>query len=420
VRLWPLTCLVVLGAMTLPALAAAETQATPQTRAERVVFLLQYVASDYAAAVRDGAIVDESEYRENVEFASQAADEFAAIRDSLVATKAALIERALGDLVRLVHEHGSPAAVKQACEAAIPVLIEAFGLHAFPRERPNMRRAAALFADNCTPCHGPLGEGDGPRAKELDPPPAKLSDAARLDETAPYVFYNAITLGVANTAMASFAESLSDQERWDLAFHLWSLRRPPPVTTVPPLKVSLRDLATRSSRDLAPDVIRQAADRGATIDGETALAWIARLRIDPPDLTDPEERLARLRLDLAEAVALVRSGKLDAAADRVTTSYLTEFEPLEPAIDQRDRRVRTRFERSLVDFREAIRRSDAAAALSIAGELGAIADQAERMLTAKPIPRAWKWLGLLVAVTVIAVVAILVAGRRVGSEPGVG
>jgi high-affinity iron transporter len=400
--------------------ASAENAATPESEAERVVFLLQYVGSDYAGAVHAGAVVDEAEYRENVEFASLAATTFAAIRGGLPAGKAASIDRALGDVVRLVREHGDATAVKQACESAIPELIEAFGLRAFPRERPNAERAARLFAENCTPCHGPRGDGDGPRAKELDPPPAKLSDPARLDETAPYVFYNAITLGVAKTAMASFGDSLSDQERWDLAFYPWSLRQPPPAPSVPPLKIPLRDLATRSSRELASDVIRQAEAKGVAIGIDEALAWAARLRVEPPLLTDPEERLARLRRDLGDAATLVRDGKLEEAADRVTISYLTEFEPLEPEIDRRDRSVRTRFERSLVDFREAIRRSDAAAALAIAAELGEVADEAERVLTAKPIPRAWKWLGLLAVVTAIALLAIVLAGRRVGSEPGVG
>ena len=399
---------------------AAEASGAPQTSAERVVFLLQYVSGDYPAAVRGGAVVDEAEYRENLEFASLAAESFAEIRPQLSPEKALPIDRTLGDLVRLMHDHADPAAVKRACESAIPALIEAFGLHAFPRERPDTRHGAELFAVNCTPCHGPRGDGDGPRAKELDPPPAKLSDAARLDDAAPYVFYNAITLGVAKTAMASFADSLSDRERWDLAFDLWSLRIPPPASSIPPLRISLRDLANRSSRELAPEVTRQAALHGMKIDEPTALSWVARLRVDPPVLSDPEERLARLRQDLARAAALVREGDLDGAADRVTTSYLTEFEPLEPEIDRRDPTVRTRFERALVDFRGALRRKDSAAALALAGELGDAAAQAEHVLTGKRLARTWKWLALLVAVTLLAVVAIVVAGRRVGSDPGVG
>jgi len=399
---------------------------TPAAEAERIVFLLQYVGTDYAAAVRDGQVVDEAEYRENRDFAMHVAERFASIRAGVPAAKREGLDRAIGDLVRLVETKGDPVAVKDAAETAIPTLIEVFGLRAFPRERPDPIRAARLFAENCTPCHGTNGNGDGPRAKDLDPPPAKFSDPARLDGTAPYVFYNAITLGVGDTAMASFADGLSDQERWDLAFHLWSLRIPPPSAAAPPVKISLRDLATRSSNELAPDVVRQAAAAGRTIDAEEAKRWIARLRADPPILSDSQERLARMRQDLAATIELVRKGQLDTAADRVTTAYLTEFEPLEPEIDRRDKSIRSDFERSLIDFRTALRGKDADGALRIAAKLSDAVDRADRLLSARPIPRAWKWLGALVVVTLVAVVAIVVSGRRsrtlaaVGRERDVG
>ncbi len=420
VRALPITLLLVFST----AVHAAPAPPTPAVEAERIVFLLQYVGTDYAAAVRDGKVIDDAEYRENREFATLVAERFAAIRGDVPAGKREPLERSIRELVRLVETKGDASAVQSCAEAAIPTLIEVFRLRAFPRVRPDPQRAARLFAENCTPCHGARGNGDGPRAKDLDPPPAKLSDAARLDAAAPFVFYNAITLGVADTAMASFADGLSDQERWDLAFHLWSLRVPPPAAGLPPVKISLRDLATRSSNELAPEVVRQAAAAGRRIDAEEAKRWIARLRADPPVLSDSQERLARMRQDLAAAVALVRKGELETAADRVTTAYLTEFEPLEPEIDRRDRSIRSDFERSLIDFRGALRRQDAEGALRIAADLDGAVDRADRALTARTIPRAWKWLGALGLATAVAVVAIVLSARanggRVGSAGGVG
>jgi mono/diheme cytochrome c family protein len=35
-------------------------------------------------------------------------------------------------------------------------------------------RGKALYLDNCAPCHGAGGEGDGPLAAEYDPPPTNL------------------------------------------------------------------------------------------------------------------------------------------------------------------------------------------------------------------------------------------------------
>lgn len=37
---------------------------------------------------------------------------------------------------------------------------------------------AEAFAQNCAPCHGPRGDGDGPASASLNPKPRKLSDRA--------------------------------------------------------------------------------------------------------------------------------------------------------------------------------------------------------------------------------------------------
>ena len=365
--------------------AGREPSAVPGGNASRLVFLLQYVGSDYGAAVADGAIVDESEYRENRDFATQIADLLERLRPSIPPGKMAAIETPVRRLVELVGARGDARLVRDAAESAIPRLVEAFELRAFPRERPEPARARGLYAENCAVCHGEGGGGDGPRAKDLDPSPARFTDRTRMSETAPYVFYNAITLGVENTAMASFSDSLSDQQRWNLAFYLWTftLGNDVPLEAVPSAVVSLRDLSTRSSRELAPEILRHAAAVGRTLDTDDAERWVAELRAHPPTLSDAEERLARVRQDLAQSVFLVNRGKLEEAVDLVTDSYLSEFEPLEATLDQRDTRVRQRFEQGLVDFRAALRRGDQRSALATAKELDATVDRAAEVLAGR-------------------------------------
>lgn len=36
--------------------------------------------------------------------------------------------------------------------------------------------AAQIFSTRCTPCHGPLGKGDGPASAGLNPKPRNFSD----------------------------------------------------------------------------------------------------------------------------------------------------------------------------------------------------------------------------------------------------
>ena len=40
------------------------------------------------------------------------------------------------------------------------------------------KAATEIFAQRCTPCHGPMGAGDGPASAGLTPPPRNFSDAA--------------------------------------------------------------------------------------------------------------------------------------------------------------------------------------------------------------------------------------------------
>jgi high-affinity iron transporter len=402
-------------AFTQPA-PSSSASPTGRTEAQQLVFLLQYVGSDYGGAVENGRIVDDAEYRENREFTALIVERFRQLRSTMPPAKLPSLEKAIQKLDKLVSARADARLVKEVTEAAIPLAIEVFSLPSFPRERPDPELASHLYTESCTPCHGAHGAGDGPRAKELDPRPARFTDPARMNTVAPYLFYNAITLGIPNTAMASFSDSLSDQERWDLAFYLWTfaLRRgeDEPGTV---LSLSLRDLATRSSADLVPEVVRQTAARGQSIDETGALAWLARLRAHPPLLSHPQEQLARLRQALDRSVGLVEGGDVEAAANLVTNAYLAEFEPLEPELDRRDARVRQGFEQGLIELRAALRRGDRPVALARLRTLGEAVVQAERLLNQNRTgmdPNTSRLLMLLLVVTLAGVLLVWWIGKE--------
>ncbi len=391
--------------------------------AEQVVFLLQYIGTDYGVAVKDGKVIDEAEYGENTEFTNLVAERIGELARGLPRERATALTTGVAELTRLVGSRGDPAAVRELTETIIPILIEAFRLQPFPARLPDTGRGAELFRENCTICHGERGEGDGPRAPELDPPPAKFTDPDRMDGSAPYVFYNAITLGVANTGMASFRDALSEGDRWNLAFYLWTFApRPKEHGTSPPFTVSLRDLATKPATELLPAIVPRSRAAGTQLDPATAKQWIAELRAHPRKLSSAEERLARVRQDLASSMASVQRGKLDVAADLVTTSYLNDFEPLEPEINSLDPSVRQRFERGLIEFRAALRRNDPEAAARVAGELEDTVGRAEDLLrTASSPSDASLTLALLGAALVsVAGVGLIVARRGIGKRRRVG
>jgi putative copper export protein/mono/diheme cytochrome c family protein len=72
----------------------------------------------------------------------------------------------------------------------------------------------ALFAQNCTTCHGPDGHGDGPAAKDLQPPPADLTAGHIYAHSDGDLFWW-ITHGIGNT-MPAFEAKLDATARWNL------------------------------------------------------------------------------------------------------------------------------------------------------------------------------------------------------------
>jgi mono/diheme cytochrome c family protein len=47
-----------------------------------------------------------------------------------------------------------------------------------PKVKPDMKKAAEIFAQRCASCHGATGVGDGPAAAALQPKPRNFKDPA--------------------------------------------------------------------------------------------------------------------------------------------------------------------------------------------------------------------------------------------------
>ena len=72
----------------------------------------------------------------------------------------------------------------------------------------------ALFLQNCSSCHGPDGHGDGPAAKDLQPPPADLTAGHIYTHSDGDLFWW-ITHGI-GTVMPGFDTTLDPTGRWNL------------------------------------------------------------------------------------------------------------------------------------------------------------------------------------------------------------
>src|SRR6266511_2784150 len=86
-----------------------------------------------------------------------------------------------------------------------------------PVTEANLLRGKEIFLDRCVACHGLSGNGKGPGARFMSPPPADFTsadDACCGGDTGPGDFYYRILHGWPGTGMENFGERLSVDDIW--------------------------------------------------------------------------------------------------------------------------------------------------------------------------------------------------------------
>lgn len=92
----------------------------------------------------------------------------------------------------------------------------------YPLVPPDLASGEKIYNQECAPCHGTQGLGDGPQSAQLSVPVATLglSDFARL--YTPADWYAIVTQGSGNRFMPAFA-NLTDRQRWDVVAYAMNL-----------------------------------------------------------------------------------------------------------------------------------------------------------------------------------------------------
>ena len=142
--------------------------------------------------------------------------------------------------------------------------------------RPHELHGARLFANLCAPCHGPDASGTGFASNGLvdlwdqPAPPSNLRLPVYRSGPSPRDLYRTLTTGLDGTPMASFAETTSVEERWELV--AW-----------------IRSLATMA-RDPQDNLIGQDPSRHPATDAVSGLP-----QPSTPDRTPPDRPSTRYR-----------------------------------------------------------------------------------------------------------------------------
>ena len=341
--------LIAILAMAVAMPASADTHDEVQTSWR----LLDYIAVDYIEAVEDGKVTNELEYAEMQEFSASVVERMAALpanaqRAQLVADAEALAEA--------ISAKVEPAVVARDARRLASELIAAFPVPLAPDAVPDLARGAALYAQSCASCHGVSGDGAGPAAEGLDPPPIAFDDVARARERSAFALYQVIGQGLEGTAMPGFSD-LPAEDRWSLAYYSGSIAFPEVErgrriwNDEPAIRARIPDLAALSG--LTPAAL------GEAIGTDRADAVMAYLRAHPEAVaSDTTGSLALARERLQQSLAAYEAGNKTEARELALSAYLDGFEPLEAVLSTRDADLLASVEIGMAELRAAISRGD--------------------------------------------------------------
>jgi len=319
----------VLATLTVAIAVSAPAVGAPVDDVRTTWRLIDYMAVDYAAAVRDGEVTSEFEYAEMQEFAQTIRERIAALPadpdpSSLLAEADAL--------VRLVDAKAPVATVRETARGLGRALLALHPVPTAPQALPDLARGEALYQQMCSSCHGAGGHGDGPAAQGMEPPPIDFTDVERASERSVFALYQVTRQGLDGTPMVGFAD-LPDSDLWALAFHVSTLAFPEGAVEAgkrrwesdPALRAALPDL----------DALVQVTAAGLSerLGPEAAREVLAYLRRNPEAVQSADAgRLDLARTQLEASVSAYRAGDRDEARRLALSAYLDGFEPLEPLL----------------------------------------------------------------------------------------
>ena len=321
------------------ALCSLAVSANSPEGASQALHLIDYIGADYPPTVDDGKVVDETEYREQLEFL--------VVLKGLIADLPERPERAelaqgVNALHNAIEQHQDGADVARSARQLGARLAVAYEVSQAPAITPDPVRGEPLYAQHCSVCHGATGVGDGPASVGMTPPPANLRDTQRLDRLSLYAIFNTLGLGVEGTDMPSFADQLDERQRWDLATYIAGLSVDPAATKAD---------KTYNLADLA----RQTPNEILTAEGPEATATFRAQRARPPQVQrGPGQLLDYTSETLDKSLAAYRAGDHEQAYDLSVAAYLEGFELVESSLDNVDANVRKNSEKALMAYRQSL------------------------------------------------------------------
>ncbi len=337
----------------------------PSPRA--LVHILDYVARDYPAAVSDGRIVNQSEFDEQLQFASSVESLIRELTAAGVLDNEETYVTQAAELKKDIREKRDQEAIARIARQIRDEVIRETGMKMTPLSWPDLAAGQTLFQTNCAICHGPKGTGNGKIAATLDPKPTNLASGDLIASISPFQVYNTVSMGVEGTSMPAFGEKLSQKEIWQIAFYVKSLKAgndhpelqnlPAGVLDSARTAAGLENAARLNDLDLAnlfkaegsknpqkaAAILRLAGNRGIST-GSLALATEYLNKVDE----------------------YYQAGKTGEARRKAILAYLNGIEPVEPMLRSHAPSLTSALEEKMTAVRGAIENGDSNEAVSAA------------------------------------------------------
>ena len=367
--LWVFSCFLFVQVLyiTPPKVGAQENSAAPSSGLSQAdkniltsIMLLDYIYRDYPEAVNDkGEVINEFEYEE-MHSLIKSVQELIVANPDLKNTASVLEGTTKIKQLIVAKSQVEPiqALINQVKKEIVTITKIAF----HPARFPNLKKAAALYQQNCLACHGEKGDGKGPISEGLEPPPADfLSD--RMDGISPEQAFQVIQLGVPGTSMNAFT-SLSMEEIWDLAFYSVYLRhKNKPFTEMADqmndqqLKLLASHSDTMILGNLAAFGLSAASSKEEIAEKIAGLRRLERETGDETELTASAKLTALMELahkNLDDSWQSVLAKDYTAAVQKLLNSYLEGIELVEARLKSTSTSIVPDIERAVATYSDAL------------------------------------------------------------------
>ena len=294
---------------------------TTKDKVKKIVMMLNIAAKEFQEGVSNGKVVIDPEYKESKIFLQQATERYSRTSGEIKnQEKATQINRHFSELSIMIEKKVDSQKVWNKVNNLNSQLISNFGIeiNKVPVTPISLTNGKKIFENNCAVCHGIAGDGDGPEAKNHNPSPAVLSDPKLTGDknTVAYDNFEVINVGIANTAMKSWAGILSEAQIWDVTYYLRTFSNT--NVQLPPANLKLEEMGDKSGSEKADQIVN------------------------------------KIRELLSKSLNKFKNGENEEAADIAFDAYLT-YEKIESNIITRDKPLGLKLESAFGRYRGVIK-----------------------------------------------------------------